>query len=74
MLVLEIQLIIKKFQHYYINIFPQLHKQGLNLKHNYSKYHKVNIILNDKNINCIGYVDTGNKAVDPYLKRRIIFI
>ena len=49
-------------------------KQGLNLKHNYSKYHKVNMFLKDKNIDCIGYVDTGNKVVDPYLKRRIIFI
>lgn len=49
-------------------------KQGLNLKHNYSKYHKVNIFLNDKNIDCVGYVDTGNKVIDPYLKRRIIFI
>lgn len=49
-------------------------KQGLNLKHNYSKYHKVNIFFNDKNIDLVGYVDTGNKVVDPYLKRRIIFI
>lgn len=49
-------------------------KQGLNLKHNYSKYHKVNIFLKDKNLDFVGYVDTGNKVVDPYLKRRIIFI
>lgn len=49
-------------------------KQGLNLKHNYSKYHKINMFLNNKNIDCIGYVDTGNKVRDPYLKRRIIFI
>lgn len=48
--------------------------QGLNLKNNYSKYHKVNIILNNQKIDCVGYVDTGNKVVDPYLKRRIIFI
>ena len=49
-------------------------KQGLNLKHNYSKYHKVNIFLNNKNIDCVGYVDTGNKVIDPYLNRRIIFM
>ena len=49
-------------------------KQGLNLKHNYNKYHKVKMYLNQQQINCVGYIDTGNKAIDPYLKRRIIFI
>ena len=49
-------------------------KQGLNLKNNYSKYHKVNIFFKNKNIELIGFVDTGNKVVDPYLKKRIIFV
>lgn len=56
-----------------IIIYVYVH-QGLNLKNNYSKYHKVNISLNKQNIDCVGYVDTGNKVVDPYFKRRIIFI
>ncbi len=49
-------------------------KQGLSLKQNYSKYHKIKIYLNNNIIDCIGYIDTGNKAVDPYFKRKIILI
>lgn len=49
-------------------------RQGLRLKNNYSKYHKVKINLGDKEIECIGFVDTGNKVVDPYGNRRIIFM
>lgn len=48
-------------------------KQGLRLKNNYSKYHKVKMYLENKQIECVGYVDTGNKITDPYGKRRIIF-
>ena len=48
-------------------------KQGLNLKNNYSKYHKVKLYFSDQKIECIGFVDTGNKVVDPYFRRRVIF-
>ena len=48
-------------------------RQGLRLKNNYSKYHLVKMYLGDKKVECVGYVDTGNKIVDPYGKRRIIF-
>ena len=49
-------------------------RQGLNLKNNYSKYHNVKLYFDNKSIECIGYVDTGNKIIDPYLKRRIVLI
>lgn len=49
-------------------------RQGLNLKNNYSKYHYVKLFFDNKSIDCIGYVDTGNKIVDPYLKRKIVLI
>ena len=49
-------------------------KQGLSLKNNYSKYHNVKLYFNDKVVECIGFIDTGNKAIDPYFKRRIIFV
>ena len=49
-------------------------RQGLNLKNNYSKYHNVKLYFDNNSINCIGYVDTGNKVIDPYLKRKIILI
>lgn len=49
-------------------------RQGLRLKNNYSKYHKVKIYVGDKSFECTGYVDTGNKVVDPYGRRRVIFM
>ncbi|MBE6138288.1 MAG: hypothetical protein E7173_00905 [Firmicutes bacterium] len=49
-------------------------KQGLRLKNNYSKYHKVKVKVGGKRIECVGYVDTGNKVVDPYFNRSIIFM
>ena len=49
-------------------------KQGLRLKNNYSKYHKVRINCGEEEFECVGYVDTGNKVIDPYFKRRIIFV
>ena len=49
-------------------------KQGLNLKNNYSKYHHVKLYFNNKQVEYIGFVDTGNKVVDPYFKRRVIFV
>lgn len=49
-------------------------KQGLNLKNNYSKYHRVKMYFSNKEVECIGFVDTGNKVVDPYFRRRVIFV
>lgn len=49
-------------------------RQGMSLKNNYSKYHTVKIKVENYNIECIGYVDTGNKVVDPYGKRKVIFL
>lgn len=49
-------------------------RQGIKLKNNYSKYHKVKLYLKDLQLDCVGYVDTGNKVLDPYLNRRIIFL
>lgn len=49
-------------------------RQGLNLKNNYSKYHKVKLYTDNECIECVGYVDTGNKVVDPYFGRKIILI
>lgn len=49
-------------------------RQGLSLKNNYSKYHNVKLYFDNKSIECVGYVDTGNKVVDPYLKRKVVLI
>ena len=49
-------------------------RQGLNLKNNYSKYHKVKLYIGKESIECIGYIDTGNKLVDPYFKRKVVLI
>jgi len=49
-------------------------RQGLRLKNNYSKYHAVKMDLGNERIECVGYVDTGNKVIDPYGKRKVIFL
>lgn len=49
-------------------------RQGLNLKNNYSQYHKVKLYVDGSSIECVGYVDTGNKLIDPYFKRKIVLI
>lgn len=50
-------------------------KQGLLLKNEYSNYYMVDIYLKDGRIlKCNGFVDTGNKLYDPYLKRPIILV
>ena len=42
---------------------------------NYSKYYKVSIILNNnKIIECIGYLDTGNNLIDPLTNKPVILI
>lgn len=49
-------------------------KQSNELKNNYSKYYKVDIYLNDYIIKTNAYLDTGNKLVDPYLKRPVLIL
>lgn len=44
------------------------------LKNNYSNYYKVDINLNGKIIKTNAYLDTGNKLVDPYMKRPVIIL
>lgn len=50
-------------------------KQLKSLKCDYSNYYKVDIVLkNNLKIKCIGFLDTGNKLYDPYLKRPVLII
>lgn len=49
-------------------------KQGLHLKYNYKNYFKVDIHLKNQIIKCNGYMDTGNRLVDPYLKKPVILL
>jgi len=45
------------------------------LKNNYSNYYKLDIYLDEKNkITITGFLDTGNKLIDPYKQRPIILI
>ena len=41
---------------------------------NYSKYYYVSIFFNNKCINCTGFLDTGNKLIDPISNKPIILI
>jgi len=49
-------------------------KQVKELKNNFSNYYKVDIHLNDYIIKVNAFLDTGNKLVDPYLKRPVIIL
>ena len=49
-------------------------KQIKNLKTNYNKYYKVDIYFNDYDISFNGFLDTGNKLIDPYKGRPIILV
>ena len=49
-------------------------KQKKMMKSNYSDYYKVKIVFNDKELNLIGYLDTGNKLYDNYKHRPVIII
>lgn len=49
-------------------------KQIKDLKNNYNKYYKVELEINNKKIKLNGFLDTGNKLVDPYKKRPIILV
>ena len=43
-------------------------------KTNYNIYHNVEIYFKNKIIKLTGFIDTGNKLVDPYMKKPIILI
>ena len=45
-----------------------------NLKTNYNKYYKIDIYLDKNKISLNAFLDTGNKLIDPYLKRPIILV
>lgn len=50
-------------------------KQLKSLKTDYTNYYKVDIVLkNGEKIKSVGFLDTGNKLIDPYLKRPIIIV
>lgn len=50
-------------------------RQGIRLKNNYAYYYQVDLYLkNHKPIKLNGFLDTGNKLKDPYMKRPIILI
>ncbi len=49
-------------------------KQCKYLKNNYNHYHNITLIYNNKKINLIGFVDTGNHVVDPVTKKSVILI
>lgn len=49
-------------------------KQCLNLKINYSKYSKVDIKYKGQTIKLTGFMDTGNKLVDPITNIPIIIV
>jgi len=49
-------------------------KQGLELKNNYSKYYKVDILIGNKKYHFNGFLDTGNKLIDPISKKPVVVI
>ncbi len=53
--------------HYYI-------KQLKDLKTNYSNYYKIDIIYNNKRIKLNGFLDTGNKLIDPISESPVIIV
>ncbi len=49
-------------------------RQVKQLKENYELYHKVNIYYKDKIYKVNGYLDTGNKLIDPLTKKPVIVL
>lgn len=49
-------------------------KQVKTLKNNYNSYYNIDIYLDDNDIKCIGFVDTGNKLKSPYSNKPITII
>lgn len=56
-------------------IFNRIYsKLLLNLKDNNSNYYNVSIYYKDEIISCIGFLDTGNKIIDPYRGYPVILL
>ena len=49
-------------------------KEHINYKKKINTKYDVVIKLKNKNINVIGFLDTGNKLIDPYFKRPIVLL
>lgn len=49
-------------------------RQAKELKCTYSNHYEVDIYLNNKKYRLKGFLDTGNKLVDPYFRKPIIII
>lgn len=49
-------------------------KQILDLKVNYSSYYKVDIVYKNKRVKLNGFLDTGNKLVDPISRKPVIVV
>lgn len=49
-------------------------KQIKELRNNYNNYYNCKIYFNNNYLELTGFIDSGNKLVDPYLKRPIILI
>lgn len=49
-------------------------KEIKKLKNNYNNYYNISIFLDDKKIDLVAFLDTGNKLFDPYNHRPIILV
>ena len=49
-------------------------RQVKEIKNNYNLYHKVNIYYQNKVYKVTGYLDTGNKLVDPLTKKPVVIL
>lgn len=49
-------------------------KQIKELRNNYNNYYNCKIYFNNNYLELTGFIDSGNKLVDPYLKRPVILI
>ncbi len=49
-------------------------RQAKELKNNYANYYKVDLYINKKKYKLNGFVDTGNKLIDPYFHKPIIIV
>ncbi len=50
-------------------------RQGLQLRNHYANYYELELFLTkSKKLNLTGFLDTGNKLVDPFLKRPVILV
>lgn len=49
-------------------------KQALYLKNNYANYYKIDIYIKDRVLKLNGFLDTGNRLIDPITKKPVIVI